>query len=128
MKQLTLTLGATLLVASAMGPTASFASGAYSTGGARPVDETYEYGKSVYLGRAKGTEKIKYCVSVDGKPEKLKRKHLKPYKNGSTRAFAEALVDCDNPERLALTTVQPDQVPVVLYYLNKRYKLKLSDG
>lgn len=128
MKQLTLVLSSTLLVASVIGSGASHASGAYSSGSARTVDETYEYGKSVYLGRASGAEKIKYCVNVDGKPEKLKRKHLKPYKNGSTRAFAEALVDCDNPERLALTTVQPDQVPVVLYYLNKRYKLKLNDG
>ena len=40
--------------------------------------------------------------------------------------FANALYNCDMPEELALRNVEQDQVPYVLYYLNKRYKLELA--
>ena len=106
-------------------------SGAGSSGGIGPptrvVDEVYEFGKSVYKGRVKGAEKIKYCVKVDGEVKKLKRSTAKAYKEGPARDFALALIDCESPDRLALTTMPREHVPIVLYYLNKRFKLKLSD-
>ena len=108
-----------------------FASGSVSggpvSGGYQPraVDEVYEFGKAVFKGRAEGAEKIKYCVMVDGKAKKLKRSTAKPYRNGPARDFALALVDCSAPERLALTTMAREHVPMVLYYLNKRFKLDL---
>ena len=101
--------------------------GSNGTGGARLVDEVYEYGKSIYKGRADGAEKIKYCVKVDGEVKKLKRSTARPYRKGLVKDFALALIDCKDPERLALMTMERDHVPVVLYYLNKRYKLKLTD-
>ena len=94
----------------------------------RKVDERYEYGKAVYLGREPGTTKIPYCVLVDGEPKKLKRRTLKPYRKGSVVDFANALYHCDDPSKLALLSLAKDQVPHVLYYLNKRYRLKLSDA
>lgn len=92
------------------------------------VDEAYEFGKAVYKGRIKGTEKIKYCVRQDDEVKKLKRSTAKKYRKGSTQKFALALIDCKMPERLALTTMPREHIPAVLYYLNKRYKLKLEDS
>ena len=115
-------------------PGTALASGGFSGGSGglgttpRVVDEAYEFGKLIYKGRASGTEKIKYCVLVDGEAKKLKRSTAKPYRKGSSEAFALALVDCKMPERLALTTMNREHVPVLLYYLNKRYKLALTDG
>lgn len=94
----------------------------------RVVDERYEYGKAVYLGREPGTTRIEYCLLVDGEPRKLKRRTLKPYRGGSVVDFANALYRCDDPASLALLSLAEDQVPHVLYYLNKRYRLKLNDA
>ena len=111
----------------------ALASGGFSDlgpppGGQAPVvDQVYVYGKSIYKGRAEGAEKIKYCVKVDGEVKKLRGSTAKLYRKGPVRDFALALIDCANPERLALTTMSRDHVPVILYYLNKRYRLKLSE-
>jgi len=94
----------------------------------RPRDEAYEFGKSVFKGRVKGAEKIKYCVKVDGELKKLKRSTVKSYKAVNVQDFALALFDCEDPERLALTTLPKEHVGVVLYYLNKRFKLDLQDA
>lgn len=115
----------------------SFASGGTGglgglTGGTGPtpqrnVDESYEYGKAVYLGRLPESEKVKYCVLVDGEVKKVKRKTLKPYRKKTQVELANALYRCDDPSKLALHSVKQEQVAFVLYYLNKRFKLKLSD-
>ncbi len=94
----------------------------------RQVDELYEAGKQIYKGRTAGAEKIAYCVKVDGELKKLKRSTIKPFKGGSREDFALALFDCEQPDRLALTSMQRDQVPVVLYYLEKRFRLNLQDA
>ncbi len=94
----------------------------------RQVDEAYEFGKSVYKGRAPGSEKITYCLKVDGEVKKLKRSTAKAYRKGSTQDFAQALIDCDAPDRLALTTMSREHVPLVLYYLNKRFNLDLVNN
>lgn len=93
----------------------------------RQVDEIYEHGKALFKGRVDGAEKIKYCVKVDGEVKKLKRSTVKQYRKSSAEAFAYALVDCADPERLALTTMGREQAQVVLYYLNKRYALDLRN-
>lgn len=94
----------------------------------RNVDESYEYGKAVYLGRLPESEKLKYCVLVDGEVKKVKRKTLKPYRKKTQVELANALYRCDDPSKLALHSVKQEQVAFVLYYLNKRFKLKLSDA
>ncbi|MEM9620032.1 MAG: hypothetical protein AAF993_00190 [Pseudomonadota bacterium] len=125
--------GALLLVSGSALSSGGFGGGSPGgglSGGAAPrvVDEAYEFGKSVYKGRAQGSEKIDYCVKVDGEVKKLKRSTAKSYRNGPTRDFALALIDCETPDRLALTTMSREHVPLVLYYLNKRYKLDLTDN
>ncbi len=107
----------------------AFASGTLGAQGdaaRRVIDERYEYGKSVYLGREPGTTRYEYCLQHEGTAEKLKRRTLKPFRGGKAGDFARALVRCDAPEQQLLATLQPEQVRFVLYYLNKRYKLKLQ--
>ena len=134
----------TLLLVVGLGPiAASTASASGSSGGGfsgggfsgsssrqanapKQVDEVYEFGKAVYLGRAPGTTKIKYCVNVDGKTKKIRGRTLRPYKGSEQLEFANALVNCEQPEQLALAGVEKEQVAYVLYYLNKRYKLDLD--
>lgn len=94
----------------------------------RGVDEIYEYGKAVYLGRSPDAEKLQYCVLVDGEAKKLKRKTLKPYRKKTRVELANALYLCDDTSKLALHSLKQEQVAFVLYYLNKRFKLKLTDA
>jgi len=92
------------------------------------VDEVYEYGKALYLGRAPGATKINYCVNVDGAPKKLRGRTLRSYKGSKQLDFANALVNCQQPDELALAAVKKEEIAYVLYYLNKRYRLNLDNG
>lgn len=94
----------------------------------REVDESYEYGKAVYLGRLPDSEKVKYCVLVDGEAKKLKKRTLKPYRRKTRTDLANALYRCDDSTTLALASLKREQVAFVLYYLNKRFRLKLTDA
>jgi len=94
----------------------------------KAVDEVYEYGKAIYLGRAPGTKKVNYCVNVDGAAKKLRGRTLRDYKGATQLDFANALVNCQQPDELALAGVRKEEIAYVLYYLNKRYRLNLSDA
>ena len=111
------------------------ASGGYSLPGSantgpnaprREVDQVYEFGKSIYLGRQPGVEKITYCVLDEGKPRRLRGRNLRTYRGATLHEFANSLYNCDDTSQLALTSVEPDQVRFVLYYLNKRFNLALE--
>lgn len=99
----------------------------YSTPQPKVVDQRYELGKAIYLGRAPNTKKYKYCVEVDGKPKKIKSSRLKPFKNGTRQALADALINCKQPDQRVLSQLDKGQQSYVLYYLNKRYKLRLRN-
>jgi len=113
---------------------ASGGGGGYSGGGGgigpapapREVDQVYEYGKSVYLGRSPGSKKISYCVKVDGELKKLRGRNLKSYRGAKQLDFANALYNCKAPDELALAGVDKEEIAYVIYYLNKRYKLDLA--
>ncbi len=114
---------------------ASGSSGGFSGGGGAPsapaprvVDEVYEFGKALYLGRAPGAKKVNYCVNVDGAPKKLRGRTLRDYKGAKQLDFANALVNCQQPDELALAGVKREEIAYVIYYLNKRYRLNLSDA
>jgi len=106
--------------------------GGFSGGGRAPapqprvVDENYEFGKALYLGRAPGAKKVNYCVNVDGEPKKLRGRNLRGYKGVSQLDFANALVNCQQPDELALAGVRKEEIAYVIYYLDKRYKLNLQ--
>lgn len=112
-------------------------SGGYGGGGSyrqpsssapvRKVDQTYEYGKALFQGRISGVEKREFCVDVDGEKVALKRSSVKNYKGGSYQELANALYDCNQPEQKIGLDMSSDNFQFVLYYLNKRYRLKLSN-
>ncbi len=128
-------LSAALAIAVTL-PLTAFASGGggggFSSSGTnsapREVDKTYEFGKSLYLGRAPGSQKVKYCVKVDGEAKKLRGRALRPFRGASQLDLANALYNCDKPEQRALLSLKKEEVAYVLYYLNKRYKLDLSSA
>ena len=88
-------------------------------------DRNYTRGKSAYLARSEGGAKIKYCVMVDGEAKKLSRSRLKSFDGGSVDSFMYGLVDCANPENLALAQVDRERIPYVVYYLSQRYQVGL---
>lgn len=124
-------ISAVLLSASALASGGYGGGGGYSGGSgfkSRPVDQAYEYGKSVYKGRNKAYGKIKYCITSEDGAEKvkLKRGSLKPYKGGTFADLAGNLYNCDAPDTAIKDILSLNDLQHVLYYLNKRYKLKLS--
>ena len=93
----------------------------------RQVDHTYEYGKSVFNGRAKSTKKYAYCVKVEGEKIPLKKRSIKSFKKGTVVAFANALYDCDRPNQKIGLEMAREDFQSLIYYLNKRYRMKLSN-
>ncbi len=91
----------------------------------RQVDQTYEAGKAIYKGRAKGEPSLEYCIAVDGEKIPLERKSIKAYKQATYNDFAKGLYRCDQPETLIAESLTRDSLLYVVYYLNKRHKLKL---
>jgi len=116
-------------------PSLSFASGGYSGGGGsfnrspsvpqRQVDQTYEVGKAIFTGRAKGEPSLEYCIEVEGEKIPVKRKSVKSYKKATYNDFARGLYRCDQPETLIAESLTRDSLLYVVYYLNKRHKLNL---
>lgn len=112
----------------------AMASGGVFGGGRLPsqqpqiVDPLYDHGKAVYTGKVRKYGKLKYCVTEPGNEKlgKLKRKTLKPYKNGDIRVFINNLYNCDQPDQLIATVLVRDDLIAVLHYINKRYRLRLN--
>ncbi len=114
----------------------SFASGGYSGGGGsfsrspsaapqRQVDQTYEVGKAIFTGRAKGEPSLEYCIEVEGEKIPLKRKSVKSYRKATYNEFAKGLYRCDEPDTLIAESLTRDSLLYVVYYLNKRHRLNL---
>ena len=110
-------------------------SGGYSGGSSfpsgpspRPVDAVYEHGKSLVSGRNKTYGKMKICInhSESGESQKIKRKYLKPYKQGSALDFANSLHNCQSPEQKVTEVYARNDLAALVHYYNKRYKLKLK--
>ena len=94
----------------------------------RPTDPIYEAGKSLANGRNSAYRGVKVCIknAQSGEVTKLKRKHLSPFKGSTAAVLAEELYSCKEPQQKLLDVMQVKDINVVLYYLNKRYKLKLG--
>lgn len=93
----------------------------------RPVDQTYEVGKAIYNGRTDNAPKLSYCVrNEEGEMVPLKGKSAKQYKRSTFNDFANALYNCDVPENRIAQELEREDFLYVLYYLDKRHKLKLE--
>jgi len=94
----------------------------------RPVDQLYEIGKALFKGKAGDHGKLKFCVAEKGSDVggKIRGKSVKPFKGGNAHAFADHIYNCDNPEQRLPTLMDEPEVFAVLYYLDKRYKMKMT--
>ena len=91
------------------------------------VDEAYELGKSVYLGREQGVPSFSYCITTaEGEKKKLRRKTIKSYKNTTFSKLAINLYNCKALDNHIKTGLPKSEFLHVLYYLDKRYKLNLK--
>lgn len=93
------------------------------------VDTYYEHGKTIFKNRKSTYPDFSFCIASEldeSIATKIKRKNMKFLKETSVQTVAENLVNCDQPDQLALHVLNRDDLIAVIYYLNKRYKLKLD--
>ncbi len=94
----------------------------------RPVNQRYEHGKSLIKGSKSPYKGMKLCIDTkteENNLQKFKAKYLKTYKEGKAQALARDIVVCSDSRKL-LDVMERNDAVSVLYYLNKRYKLKLQ--
>ncbi len=108
------------------------ASGSYGGGRSydrsepKQIDQTYETGKALFKGRGSSAGKLNYCISVGDELLPVKRSSLQNYKNSSYNDVANQLFNCDQPDTKIAEQLTKDELLYVMYYLNKRFKLKLG--
>ncbi|MEM7257181.1 MAG: hypothetical protein AAF404_07315 [Pseudomonadota bacterium] len=123
-----LILPATALLVSA---TASASGGGgfdNNTFSTQQIDQQYELGKSYYKARQADGNRLEYCLKLDDGLKKLSRRSVKPFKRGSSTEFVDALYNCKAPEQKIADLIPADQGEAILYYLNKRFKLRLQNS
>jgi hypothetical protein len=98
-----------------------------STRSMRIIDEEFEKGKGIFLGRNREVGKIKLCIASGDEQVKLKRKTLKPYKGATVNGLVNSLHNCDKPDEVMLERLGRVHMSYLIYYLNKRYKLQLTE-
>ena len=92
------------------------------------VDKQYEAGKSYYKARQADGSRLEYCVKSDDNLKKLSRRTVSQFKRGPASAFIDSLYSCTDPSLKIADAVPDDQGDAILYYLNKRFKLRLQEG
>ena len=110
----------------------AFASGSsynygYSAPKPKPVDTRYEYGKTIYQGRAHNLGRINFCINDGENLTPVKASSLRPFKRGSTRNLSSSLYNCDTNRKVS-DTVNSRDLSYVVYYLDKRFRLHLHNG
>lgn len=97
------------------------------TGSAKSLaDVTYEHGKSLFKGRDQRYGAINYCVLSDNELQKVKKKSLKPFVGGSFEVLVDSLYNCDIPDQKIQTVFNKTDITALIFYLNRRNKLKLT--
>ena len=94
----------------------------------KAIDTKYEYGKTVYQGRAKKVGKVSFCVANGNSVTPVKASSLRPFKKGSVRNLTSSLYDCDNTSQKISDKISSKDLSYVVYYLNKRFRLRLNNG
>jgi len=101
--------------------------GGFNQGGfsSQRIDQQYELGKSYYKSAQADGTRLEYCVQTDSGLKKLTRGSVKRFKRGTVSNFVDNLFDCADPSVKIADAVPEDQGSAILYYLNKRFKLRL---
>lgn len=115
----------------------ALSSGALASGGGgfssssfsqRTVDKTYEQGKAFYREPLADGTRLEYCVKQGDDLTKLTRRSVSAFKRGPASAFVDSLYSCAEPDTKIAELVSDDKGEAILYYLNKRFKLRLTEG
>jgi len=104
--------------------------GGYNQGGfsQKKIDQQYELGKSYFKSRQSDGSRLEYCVKIGEDLKTLSRKSVKQFKKGSTSDFVDSLYSCADPALKIADAVADDQGDAIIYYLNKRFKLRLTNS
>jgi len=94
----------------------------------KKIDQLYETGKSYYKSRQANGSRLEYCVKGDSGLKKLSRRSVKRFKKGPASDFVGSLYSCTDPNQKIADVIPDDQGEAILYYLNKRFKLRLANG
>jgi len=126
------TLTASFLTIVMLGTTAGLAQasggGGFNQGfSQRKVDTLYEDGKSYYKARVDNGDVLSYCVKTGEELTKLSKRSLRALRGSNSQTLASSLYNCNKPEQSVVEVVGQEKMPAVIHYLNKRYKLKLSN-
>ena len=100
----------------------------FSSSARSSVDQQYEDGKAYYKSRQADGSRLEYCVKGDDSFEKLSRHTVRPFKRGPASEFVSSLYSCDDPDLKIADALSEDEGTAILYYLNKRFKLRLANG
>jgi len=92
------------------------------------IDQQYESGKAFYKSAQSDGSRLEYCVKKGSSLSKLSRKSVKPFKRGPASEFIASLYSCADPNLKIADAVEDGQGDAILYYLNKRFKLRLTNG
>lgn len=92
------------------------------------VDKQYELGKSYYRAAQADGTRLEYCVKDGDSLTKISRRSVKPFKSGLVSNFTDSLYSCADPSMKIFDVVANDQSDAILYYLNKRFKLRLKQN
>lgn len=92
------------------------------------IDQLYETGKAHYKSRQADGSRLEYCIKTESSLKKLSRRSVKPFKRGSAAAFIGSLYSCADANLKIADAVPDDQGDAILYYLNKRFKLRLENS
>lgn len=87
---------------------------------------TYERGKSLFKGRDQRFGKINYCVQVGDELKKVNKKSIQSFEGASSKKLADNLYNCDVPDQKIQTVFNNVDMTALVFYLNKRNKLKLT--
>ncbi len=123
-----------LLISVLFSSTLAMASGGYGGGygGSSssytppPVDERYEYGKALFKGRVRNVKSVKLCMDYKGKQKKMSKKTLKPYKGRNRDEVISKIYVCNSSDTAFTDVFKRSEQLDILYYFNKRYKLKFN--
>ena len=92
------------------------------------IDQQYETGKSYFKSRQADGSRLEYCIKSDSGLKKLSRRSVSAFKRGPASDFVASLYSCADPNLKIADAVPEGQGDAILYYLNKRFKLRLTSG
>lgn len=124
-------LSAIVFTSIVINPTAFASSGGgfnQSSFSQQKIDQQYELGKSYYKSRQADGSRLEYCIKNGDKLKKISRKAVKPFKKGPASGFINSLYSCTDPSVKIADVIADNQGDAILYYLNKRFKLRLKQG